>query len=344
MKILVTGGLGFIGSAFIRKIIHKTNFDLLNIDKVSYASRFKNVELCKESPRYNFLKIDISNRNEVSKVISSFNPDCVIHFAAESHVDNSIVNPSAFIESNIVGTFNLLEELRLNNNKHNKSMPLFMHVSTDEVFGELPHPDNEIEAEKIKFSIESKYDPSSPYSASKASSDHLVRAWNRTYKMPCIITNCSNNYGPYQFPEKLIPVVIKNAIKKNKIPVYGNGMQIRDWLYVEDHAEALMLVMSKGVIGNTYLIGGNNEIKNIDLINMIFQILLEEGNELNHFSKLELDGLIDNIADRPGHDIRYSIDISKIRNELGWQPKTSFEEGLRKTVVWYLNNLWALDE
>jgi dTDP-glucose 4,6-dehydratase len=339
MKILVTGGAGFIGSAVIRHIVNNTNDSVVNVDKLTYAGNLENLKDVENSDRYEFEQVDICNRTEIDRVFSTYQPDAVMHLAAESHVDRSIDGPSEFIETNIVGTYTLLEASRaywtqLNSEK--KSVFKFHHVSTDEVYGDLEGPEN-------LFTEETPYSPSSPYSASKASSDHLVRAWQRTYGLPTVITNCSNNYGPYHFPEKLIPLVILNALEGKPLPVYGRGNQVRDWLYVEDHAFALHQVITEGVIGQTYNIGGHNEKQNIEVVRVICD-LLEELKPDSSFSmasgnKGGFKSLITFVKDRPGHDVRYAIDASKIQKELGWTPEESFESGIRKTVIWYLANL-----
>jgi dTDP-glucose 4,6-dehydratase len=328
-KILITGGAGFIGSAVIRNIINNTNDSVINLDKLTYAGNLESLSDISDSARYVFEQVDICNRAELDRVFSEYQPDAVMHLAAESHVDRSIDGPAAFIETNIVGTYTLLEATRqywLGLDDDCKSNFLFHHISTDEVYGDLGGTDD-------LFTEETSYDPSSPYSASKASSDHLVRAWLRTYGLPTIITNCSNNYGPYHFPEKLIPLVILNALEGKPLPIYGKGDQIRDWLYVEDHARALVKVVTEGVVGETYNIGGHNEKKNIEVVETICDIL----NELVP-QKSDYKELISFVKDRPGHDIRYAIDASKIEKELNWTPKETFETGLRKTVEWYLAN------
>ena len=334
MKIIVTGGAGFIGSALIRHIILKTNHCVLNIDKLTYAGNLDSLKMIENNDRYLFKQIDICNYEEISKIFSDYQPDYVMHLAAESHVDRSIEGPIDFINTNIIGTFSLLESARkyyseLDANK--KSSFKFHHISTDEVFGDL-------EDTSTFFTEESSYLPSSPYSASKASSDHLVRAWNRTYGLPTVITNCSNNYGPYHFPEKLIPCVIIKALNHQNIPIYGSGNQVRDWLYVEDHAKALLKVVEEGTIAETYNIGGHNEKKNIEVVNMICKTLDQIHPIVNskHISSY-LD-LITFVQDRPGHDQRYAIDASKIKKELNWVPLENFETGIIKTINWYLTN------
>jgi dTDP-glucose 4,6-dehydratase len=328
MNILVTGGAGFIGSALIRYLIEHSEHCIVNVDKLTYAADLNALSTVHNNKRYSFEKVDICDNDALKNLFAVHQPDAVMHFAAESHVDRSIEGPSAFIQTNIVGTYILLEATRtywLSLSETKKNSFRFHHISTDEVFGDLDNLHD-------FFSETTAYAPSSPYSASKASSDHLVRAWHRTYGLPVLITNCSNNYGPYQFPEKLIPMTISNALKGKPISVFGNGNQIRDWLYVEDHARALFLVLQKGIVGSTYVIGGHNEKKNIEVITSICK-LLEEFAPQNTYQNL-----ITYVEDRPGHDQRYAIDATKIRNELDWQPQESFESGLRKTVEWYLTN------
>ena len=332
-SILVTGGAGFIGSALIRHIITHTPHSVVNIDKLTYSGNLQSLESVENHKNYIFEKIDICDANELLRVFKETQPDIVIHLAAESHVDRSIDGPSDFIQTNIVGTFTLLEQSRnywqsLKGDK--KENFRFLHVSTDEVYGDL-------DGGSDFFKEDTPYNPSSPYSASKASSDHLVRAWYRTYGLPIVITNCSNNYGPCQFPEKLIPLIILNAISGKPIPVYGDGKQIRDWLYVDDHVLALMNVALNSKAGETYNIGGNNEIQNIDVVREVCTILDELiPNKLNGISSF--GDLITFVQDRPGHDIRYAIDASKIFSTLGWTPDESFNTGILKTVKWYLNN------
>jgi dTDP-glucose 4,6-dehydratase len=339
MKILVTGGAGFIGSAVIRHIINNTSDSVINVDKLTYAGNLENLESIGDSDRYNFEMIDICNRAELERVFQEHNPDAIMHLAAESHVDRSIEGPSEFIETNIIGTYNLLEVARAywsGLEGECKGSFRFHHISTDEVYGDLPHPSEHENTESSLFTEKTPYAPSSPYSASKASSDHLVRSWMRTYGLPVIVTNCSNNYGPYHFPEKLVPHIVLNALQGKPLPVYGSGDQIRDWLYVEDHARALYLVVTEGAVGETYNIGGHNEKMNIDVVNTICSIL----EKLVPDSAPE-DGyasLISNVTDRPGHDRRYAIDASKIERELSWKPIETFESGLMKTIEWYLNN------
>ncbi|WP_125717054.1 dTDP-glucose 4,6-dehydratase [Pseudoalteromonas rubra] len=343
MKILVTGGAGFIGSAVIRHIIANTKDEVLNVDKLTYAGNLESLVEVESDPRYQFAQVDICDRGQIEQLFSSFKPDVVMHLAAESHVDRSITGPSEFIQTNIVGTYNLLEVSReywLALDKAKQQSFKFHHISTDEVFGDLPHPDD-VEEDKVLplFTETTAYAPSSPYSASKASSDHLVKAWHKTYGLPVIITNCSNNYGPYHFPEKLIPLVILNALDGKPLPVYGKGDQIRDWLFVEDHAKALYKVVTQGRIGETYNIGGHNEKRNIEVVSAICKILDELKPKQNKYSEQ-----ITFVADRPGHDRRYAIDSSKMQRELNWVPEESFESGLRKTVQWYLDNTqWCLN-
>ena len=327
-KILVTGGLGFIGSTAIKMILSKTHDEVLNIDKHSYASMPEALDLVESSSRYSFLKIDISQYELTKKVITDYAPDVILHLAAESHVDNSINSPKEFIESNIIGTYNLLQaanELWTDEDRLNKK---FIHVSTDEVYGSL-------EKNEAPFTESTKYSPNSPYSASKASSDMLARAWYKTFGIPVIITNCSNNYGPWQFPEKLIPVVIKKALNHEKIPIYGDGLNIRDWLFVEDHAAALINIYQNGEAGEKYNIGGNNEISNLDLVEKICAILDEVSPSMNipKYSQL-----ISFVRDRPGHDVRYAIDAKKIAKELNFIPSIEIDAGLMKTVQWYVKN------
>ena len=333
MKVLITGGAGFIGSAVVRFVINNTTDSVINLDKLTYAGNLESLSSIENSERYYFEKVDICDHEEVTRVFEQHQPDLVMHLAAESHVDRSIDGPTEFITTNILGTYNLLEASRnywSNLPEERKATFRFHHISTDEVYGDLESTDD-------LFTEETSYAPSSPYSASKASSDHLVRAWQRTYGLPTIVTNCSNNYGPFHFPEKLIPLIILNALEGKPLPVYGNGQQIRDWLYVEDHAAALYKVVTEGEIAQTYNIGGHNEKANIDVVGAICELLEElvphkpEG--VNRYRDL-----ITFVKDRPGHDVRYAIDASKIGRELGWKPQESFESGIRKTVLWYLNN------
>lgn len=334
--IFVTGGAGFIGSALVRFLINHTDHSVINIDKLTYAGNLESLQEIKKNSRYKFEKIDIADFAKIKKAFIKYKPNYVMHLAAESHVDRSIHSPGAFIDTNIIGTYCLLKE-SLNFyeslNDYDKSNFRFLHVSTDEVFGDLP--------ENGLFTEESSYKPSSPYSASKASSDHLVRAWHRTYGLPVMVSNCSNNYGPYHFPEKLIPLTIINALDGKKLPIYGDGKQIRDWLYVEDHVRALFEILNNGKIGETYNIGGFNEKQNIEVVNAICE-LLEELVPNHKLSKSKggpgFHSLIVYVKDRPGHDTRYAIDASKIKSELGWIPKESFKSGLKKTVNWFLRN------
>lgn len=331
-KILVTGGAGFIGSAVVRHIINHTNDIVINVDKLTYAGNLESlVDVC-NSDRYFFEQVDICDAAMVNEVFTRYQPDCVMHLAAESHVDRSIDGPGEFIKTNILGTYTLLEAARTyysNASADIQSRFKFHHVSTDEVYGDL--------GEDGLFTETTSYAPSSPYSASKASSDHLVRAWSRTFALPVVLTNCSNNYGPYHFPEKLIPLTILNALAGKPLPVYGDGSQIRDWLYVEDHARALYKVVNDGELGETYNIGGHNERRNIDVVNTICAILDELVPEKPQ-SIARYSDLITFVVDRPGHDERYAIDASKIADQLGWVPDESFETGIRKTIEWYLNN------
>ena len=332
MKILITGGAGFIGSAVIRYLIQNTQHDVLNIDKLTYAGNLESLSDIEQNSRYYFNQIDICDATALEQALNNFQPDVIMHLAAESHVDRSIDGPAAFIQTNIVGTYILLEATRkywLTLNEYKKQRFRFHHISTDEVYGDL-------EGTTDLFTEKTAYDPSSPYSASKASSDHLVRAWHRTYGLPVLITNCSNNYGPYHFPEKLIPLVILNALEGKKLPIYGNGQQVRDWLFVEDHARALYVVATQGIVGETYNIGGHNEKQNIDVVRTICQILDELQPRADQQSYASL---ITFVQDRPGHDQRYAINASKIKNELGWVPEQSFETGIRQTVEWYLSHL-----
>ena len=333
MKLLVTGGAGFIGSAVVRHIIKKTHDSVVNIDKLTYAGNLESLSDIDGHERYVFEQVDICNRTELDRVFAEHQPDAVMHLAAESHVDRSIDGPSTFIETNIVGTYNLLEAARaywISLDDNRKASFRFHHISTDEVYGDLEGTDD-------LFTEITAYSPSSPYSASKASSDHLVRAWLRTYGLPTIVTNCSNNYGPYHFPEKLIPLMILNALEGKILPVYGDGLQIRDWLFVEDHARALYQVVNEGAVGETYNIGGHNEKSNIEVVKTIC-CLLEELAPNKPTGVTYYQDLITYVKDRPGHDIRYAIDASKIERELGWTPQETFESGIRKTVQWYLNN------
>lgn len=332
-KILITGGAGFIGSAVVRHIINNTTDAVINLDKLTYAGNLESLESIEHHERYAFEQVDICDRSALDRVFSQHQPDAVMHLAAESHVDRSIDGPAAFIETNIVGTYTLLEACRAywnNLSDDKKTVFRFHHISTDEVYGDLHGTDD-------LFTETTPYSPSSPYSASKASSDHLVRAWLRTYGLPTIVTNCSNNYGPFHFPEKLIPLMILNALDGKSLPVYGNGMQIRDWLFVEDHARALYTVLTTGKIGETYNIGGHNEKANIEVVKTICA-LLEELVPNKPAGVEKYEHLITYVTDRPGHDVRYAIDAAKIERELGWKPQETFESGIRKTVEWYLNN------
>ena len=337
VKILVTGGAGFIGSAVVRHIIKNTQDSVVNVDKLTYAGNLESLSDVADSERYHFEHADICDAAAMARIFAQHKPDAVMHLAAESHVDRSITGPAAFIETNIVGTYILLEAARaywsaLNDDA--KAAFRFHHISTDEVYGDLPHPDEHPQGEALPlFTEQTAYAPSSPYSASKASSDHLVRAWRRTYGMPTLVTNCSNNYGPYHFPEKLIPLVILNALEGKNLPVYGKGDQIRDWLYVEDHARALYTVVTQGQPGETYNIGGHNEKQNLDVVHTICDLLDEIVPKDSSYRDQ-----ITYVADRPGHDRRYAIDADKISRELGWQPQETFESGIRKTIMWYLNN------
>ncbi|MDH5484717.1 MAG: dTDP-glucose 4,6-dehydratase [Gammaproteobacteria bacterium] len=330
MKIIVTGGAGFIGSAVIRQYIQDTDHEVINLDALTYAGNLESLSDVSEHPRYQFEHVNINNIDEVRRVFDQHRPDAIMHLAAESHVDRSIDGPADFIQTNIVGTYNLLDVAKkywdgLTGNK--KDSFRFHHVSTDEVYGDL--------GETGLFTEETAYEPSSPYSASKASSDHLVRAWHRTYGFPVVITNCSNNYGPYQFPEKLIPLVTLNALEGKPLPIYGKGDQIRDWLYVDDHAKALRLVLETGKSGETYNIGGHNEKTNMQVVKTICAILDKLVPDSDHKPH---EQLITFVKDRPGHDVRYAIDADKIAKDLGWLPEETFESGIEKTIRWYLDN------
>ena len=325
MKILVTGGAGFIGSALVRFLVNETDCEVLNLDKLTYAGYLKSLESVASDPRYHFVQADICDSHAILKIIKRFAPDKIIHLAAESHVDRSVDAPAEFIHTNIIGTFNLLNAARTM--QEAGSTILFHHVSTDEVFGSLG-------ADGV-FTEATSYAPRSPYSASKAASDHLVRAWGETYSLPFVITNCSNNYGPYQFPEKLIPLTILNAIEGKPLPVYGDGSNVRDWLYIEDHVRALYQVVTMGEPGTSYNIGGNNEMTNLQVVNAICAALTDLRPPIHG---TDYQDLITHVADRPGHDFRYAIDSSKITREIGWTPLHSFEIGLHKTIRWYLDN------
>lgn len=329
MNIIITGGAGFIGSALIRFLIRNTDHRVLNIDSLTYAGNLETLEDIPDNPRYEFQHASICDRAKMETIFKAFSPDLIMHLAAESHVDRSIEGPLVFLDTNIMGTATLLEVsrawLETQQDDAKRRTFRFHHVSTDEVYGDL---------EDGEFFLETTpYQPSSPYSASKAASDHLVRAWHRTYKFPVVITNCSNNYGPHQYPEKLIPVIIKNALAAKPLPIYGNGLQVRDWLYVEDHVKALWEVAQNGLLGNTYNIGGFNEKTNIEVVRTICRILDEIRPQASGDT---YEDLISYVTDRPGHDTRYAIDASKINKELGWHPEESFETGIRKTVEWYL--------
>lgn len=339
MKILITGGAGFIGSAVIRHIIENTQDHVINVDKLTYAANKETLGFLNDCTRYDFEQVDICDSVAINRVLAQHQPDMIMHLAAESHVDRSIDGPAAFIDTNIVGTYTLLEASR----SYWHSLPenrqghfRFHHISTDEVYGDIG-------GSAQLFTEDTPYNPSSPYSASKAASDHLVRAWSRTYGLPALVTNCSNNYGPYQFPEKLIPLMISNALAGKTLPLYGNGCQIRDWLYVEDHARALYVVLTQGHVGETYNIGGHNELTNIEVVTTLCSILDELVPDLNpEFGSYK--ELITFVTDRPGHDLRYAIDAQKIETELGWKPQETFTSGLRKTVEWYLTNkTWWLE-
>lgn len=331
VKILVTGGAGFIGSAVIRHILANTDDAVVNVDKLTYAGNLDSLMGSERTPRYAFEHVDICDRAQMDRVFAEHRPDRVMHLAAESHVDRSITGPAAFVETNVVGTYTLLEAARQywsQLDAEQQAAFRFHHISTDEVYGDLEGPED-------LFTETTPYQPSSPYSASKASSDHLVRAWQRTYGLPTLVTNCSNNYGPCHFPEKLIPLIILNALEGKALPIYGKGNQIRDWLYVEDHARALYQVVTEGEVGETYNIGGHNEKQNIEVVHTVCALLDELCPQSPHRPHAQL---ITHVQDRPGHDVRYAIDASKIQRELGWTPVETFESGIRKTVQWYLDN------
>lgn len=336
MCILVTGGSGFIGSALIRYLVINRGISVVNVDSLTYAGNTKNLEKVELSSLYNFEHTNICDHESLLHIFDKYKPTAVMHLAAESHVDKSIENSSPFIQTNIVGTYNMLETSRSyweNLSKDDKNNFRFHHISTDEVYGDLPHPEDDPNAHNHLFTESSPYSPSSPYSASKAASDHLVRAWFKTYGLPIILTNCSNNYGPYQFPEKLIPMTILNALSGNDLTIYGSGNQIRDWLYVEDHVTALYKALKDGVVGETYNIGGKNELSNIDVVYTICKIL----DEILPKKKSYKDQIV-HIADRPGHDKRYAIDATKICSELDWKPTETFVTGIKKTINWYIEN------
>ncbi|RDL47449.1 dTDP-glucose 4,6-dehydratase 2 [Ensifer sp. M14] len=330
MRVLITGGAGFIGSALVRHLVLDKGYEVLNVDKLTYAATLSSLKQVESASSYRFLKADICDASAISEAFSTFKPDRVMHLAAESHVDRSITGSRAFVETNVLGTFNMLECARsywAGLTRELQSRFRFLHVSTDEVYGSL--------GEDGLFSETTAYDPSSPYSASKAASDHLAKAWAHTYGMPILVSNCSNNYGPYHFPEKLIPLVILNALEGKPLPVYGNGANIRDWLFVDDHARALDVIAAKGRIGETYNVGGRNERRNIDVVKRICALM----NEFNPSSRPHED-LIQFVTDRPGHDVRYAIDATKLENELGWRAQETFDTGIEKTVRWYLDNVW----
>ncbi len=328
MKLLVTGGAGFIGSAVVRLAIARGH-QVVNLDALTYAACLDNVAEAAKDPNYSFEHTDIRNRAALDRVFATHKPDVVMHLAAESHVDRSIDGPGDFIETNITGTYNMLEAARSYWAQAGKPDTFrFHHISTDEVFGSLPSDPN------VQFTEDTSYDPRSPYSASKAASDHLVRAWSETYGLPVVLTNCSNNYGPYHFPEKLVPVVILNALAGKELPIYGDGSNVRDWLYVEDHADALLLVAQKGALGRSYNIGGENERSNLELVTTLCTILDQKRPKASG----SYADQITYVTDRPGHDARYAIDPTRVRNELGWRPSVTVEEGLEKTVQWYLDN------
>lgn len=336
----MTGGAGFIGSAVVRYLISETPHSVVNVDKLTYAGNLASLRPVSDDPRYAFEQVDICDRHAINRIFAQHSPDAVLHLAAETHVDRSIDGPAEFIQTNLVGTFNLLEASRHHWSSlgpDRQSRFRFHHVSTDEVFGDLG------DGSTALFTETTPYEPSSPYSASKAGSDHLARAWHRTYGLPVIVSNCSNNYGPYHFPEKLIPLIILNALEGRPLPVYGDGCQIRDWLFVEDHARALYQILTRGKPGSSYNVGGNAERQNIQVVRTICSLLDElRPDKPNHIGSYT--DLIHFVNDRPGHDRRYAIDASKIKTELGWQPEESFESGMRKTVLWYLNNRFWCEE
>jgi len=330
MRVIVTGGAGFIGSALVRHLVLEKGYDVLNVDALTYAGYLPSLKAVEGKPNYRFVQADICDREAMQQAIAGFRPDRIMHLAAESHVDRSITGAVDFIQTNVIGTFTLLEAARdywAGLDQAGKAAFRFLHVSTDEVYGSL--------GDEGLFTEETPYDPSSPYSASKASSDHLAKAWERTYGLPVVVSNCSNNYGPYHFPEKLIPLTILNALAGERLPVYGKGDNVRDWLYVEDHARALDLIAEQGRVGETYNVGGRNERRNIDVVRRICSVLdqLVPGNRPR-------DELIEFVTDRPGHDARYAIDATKLENELGWQARENFDTGIEKTVQWYLDNEW----
>ncbi|MBL1271840.1 MAG: dTDP-glucose 4,6-dehydratase [Marinobacter maritimus] len=334
MKILVTGGAGFIGSAMIRYLIAQTDTEVVNVDLLTYAGNLESLGEVSGSDRYRFEQVDICDQSQLQTVFEAHQPDAVMHLAAESHVDRSIDGPAAFIQTNIVGTCTLLEVARkywLALPEHKREVFRFHHISTDEVYGDLTAADE-------PFSESTRYAPSSPYSASKASSDHLVRAWHRTYGLPVVVSNCSNNYGPFQFPEKLIPLMILNALAGKPLPVYGDGLQVRDWLFVEDHVTALYSVLREGELGETYNIGGRSEKTNLEVVHCVCRCL-DELVEKKPFGLSSFQELISHVSDRPGHDRRYAVNIEKISHELCWQPSETFDSGMRRTVSWYLDNL-----
>ena len=335
MKIMITGGAGFIGSAVCRYYLNETDHEIINVDALTYAANLKALTELDQSPRHTFVKLDIRDHDGVDDVFQQYRPEAVMHLAAESHVDRSIDGPADFINTNIIGTFNLLQAARKHYEKLDESENFkFHHVSTDEVYGSL--------GDEGFFFEDMAYAPNSPYSASKASSDHLVRAWHHTYGLPTVISNCSNNYGPFQFPEKLIPLMILNGLEGRPLPVYGDGLNVRDWLYVDDHARALALILEKGLPGEKYNVGGHNEVKNIEVVETICRLLDEFQPRPDGADRLEL---ITYVKDRPGHDRRYAIDAGKIERELGWKPEETFESGLRRTVKWYLDNeQWWRDQ